>query len=197
MLAECNHPLLKPETALKPKTVALLGEVDIAPALDLLEKLPASYWRTQNQSKQNNYPVFHSTDHIVMRFVDSNEDPRSFTTHLSWNLFGAVLLPVMSAVSAYLDITNPVYPKAMLARLKAQSVIDPHIDHGSSHALVHKIHVPLVSHADVEFLVGGTSSCLRPGYAYEVNNLIEHGASNATSNDRIHFVFEVFDGLTA
>jgi len=81
----------------------------------------------------------------------------------------------------------------MFARVKARSKIDEHIDRGSSHKLVHKIHVPLISAPDIEIIVDKQSFYLEPGQAYEVNNLQRHGVSNPTNIDRTHFIFEVFD----
>jgi len=173
--------------------VDFLCNVDIAPVLGAINKTPETYWRRQDQSKQNAYPVFHSTEHIVMRFVDSNDDPREFKSFTSWRLYCSVILPIMDQVSSYLKITNPVYPKAMFARLKARSRIDEHIDHGSSHKQVHKIHVPLTSLPDIHFKVNNETFYLQPGCAYEVNNLVKHGVDNPTDSDRIHFIFEVFD----
>jgi len=74
----------KPGAVLKPKAICNLGRVDVSKLLSTLEKIPESYWGRQDRQKENNYPVFHSTQHIVMRFVEPNQDPRGFTTHLSW-----------------------------------------------------------------------------------------------------------------
>lgn len=177
----------------KPEHISTICEVDIAPLLVLIDKLPTHYWDQQNLLKRNEYPVFHSTEHIVMRFVGANDDPRDFTTNLSWGLFSATLLPIMAKVSNCLKITAPNYPKVMFARLRANSNIEQHIDHGSSHPRVHKIHVPLVSHQNIEFLISDSKFYLEPGKAYEVNNLKPHGVVNPTPIDRIHLIFEVFD----
>lgn len=186
--------LLPLSKVLKPQTVSLLASVDIGPLYALVSKLPESYWRRQNEVKENEYSVFHSTDHIVMRFVEPNDDPREFKAHLSWKLCESVVMPIMAEISNVLGIANPVYPKAMFARLNAHSEIDLHIDHGSSHALVHKIHVPLISHAEIQFKINDEVFFLQPKHAYEVNNLKPHGVSNPTDIDRVHFIFEVFEG---
>jgi len=183
------------KTVLKPASVKKLCEVDITSALQVLNKLPNSYWLRQDRAKQNDYPVFHSTQHIIMRFTEPNGSPRRHNSYLSWKLFSPAVLPLMNQVSNRLDIKNPVYSKAMLARLKPHSVIEPHIDRGSSYEFVHKIHIPLISQPDVEFIVEDKVFFLQPGYAYEVNNLKKHGVSNPTNINRVHFIFEVFDSV--
>ena len=82
----------------------------------------------------------------------------------------------------------------MLARLEAGRRIDLHVDGGGSHPLVHKIHVPLQTDPRAVLTVGGTRVHLAPGHAWEVNNLVPHEAFNGGAHDRIHFVFEVFEG---
>jgi hypothetical protein len=51
-----------------------------------------------------------------------------------------------------------------------------------------------VTNPDATFLVDGRSFHLEAGTAYEVNNILSHGATNAGAEDRIHFIFEVFEG---
>ena len=42
--------------------------------------------------------------------------------------------------------------------------------------------------------VDGATTHLEAGYAWEVNNLAPHAAFNGGTHDRIHFIFEVFEG---
>jgi len=54
--------------------------------------------------------------------------------------------------------------------------------------------VPLVTNPGVLFLTGETWTHLEVGQAYEVNNIVRHGVVNNGDEDRIHFIFEVFEG---
>lgn len=82
----------------------------------------------------------------------------------------------------------------MLASLAAGRRIDKHVDGGKATRCAHKIHVPVRTEPDATLFVGGAEHHLRKGHAYEVNNVIVHGAFNGGRHDRIHFIFEVFDG---
>lgn len=42
--------------------------------------------------------------------------------------------------------------------------------------------------------IDGADFHLAAGYAWEVNNLVAHGVFNGGAQDRVHFIFEVFDG---
>jgi len=180
----------------KPASIQWLAEVDTSELTHNVCKLTNAFWQRANSTKQNKYPVFHSTEHIVLRFVDANQDPREFQTHASWHLFASYCLPLMAQVANCLKIQNPIYPKAMFARLKARSIIEQHIDHGSSHKQAHKVHIPLITNEDTTFTIAKESFSLLAGNAYEVNNLTWHGVNNNSDQDRVHFIFEVFDNPT-
>ena len=100
----------------------------------------------------------------------------------------------MVQASAPYGYAEPVYPKAMLARLAAGRGIDPHTDCGGMNPFTHKIHVPLETTPRATLAVAGAAFHLEAGYAWEVNNLADHGAFNGGGQDRIHFIFEVLEG---
>lgn len=187
-----TNQLKPPVIVTKPNCVQVLGTINIEPLLSIINRFPEHFWERENATKDNDYPVFHSTKHIVLRFIEHQKDPRFYYSKPSWQALACNLLPLMNEVSDRLGIKAPEYPKAMFARLQAGGRIDPHIDHGISHKHVHKIHIPLISHPDVVFFTAGNTYYLEPGKAYEVNNLKEHGVDNPSDIDRVHFIFEVF-----
>ena len=111
-----------------------------------------------------------------------------------WNVWRTCLLPVMAEAAAPYGFAQPVYPKAMLAGLAAGRAIDPHTDSGGMNPFVHKIHMPLQTNPRAMLTSGGATFHLEAACAYEVNNLAPHGAFNGGAEDRIHFIFEVFEG---
>ena len=81
------------------------------------------------------------------------------------------------------------------ARLEAGHELDLHVDGESSNPLVRKIHVPLDTNPRAIRHVDGADFHLEVGQGYEVNNPpVPHGAFNGGETDRIHLIFEVFDG---
>ena len=178
----------------KPAGIRPLGPVDVGPLTAMLERLSENVWRWEDARKDNDFACFHHTRHVLFRFIDDNRDARRFTSYPGWWIWRRSLLPVMARASAAYGFAEPVYPKAMLARLAAGHGIDRHMDGGGSNLHTHKIHVPLQTGPAAVLTVDGADFRLEAGHAYEVNNLLPHGAFNGGGRDRIHFIFEVFDG---
>lgn len=178
----------------KPKHIADLGPIDIAPFLGVLEALSEPVWRKEDSVKDNNFSCFHHTQHIVLRFIAPDHDPRHILVKPAGLMLGPVIEPLLRAAVAGLGFHEPVFPKAMFARLDARSYIDEHIDGQSSNPLVHKLHIPLVTNPDVFMTIGGARYHLAPERLYEVNNIVPHAVENGGDTARIHFIFEVFEG---
>ena len=182
----------------KPATVRRLGPVDASALTAQVARLSHEAWRREDGVKENRFPCFHHTRHVIFRFIAGNEDPRHFYSDPSWRVWSRWLLPPMTRAASVYGFAEPVFPKAMLARLEAGQWIDTHIDTNrdepGSHPLVHKVHIPLQTEPGAVVTVRGASTHLAPGYAWEVNNLAPHGAFNGGTRDRIHFIFEVFEG---
>ncbi len=183
-----------PPRVRKPKEgVRLLGPVDIAPLESILARLTENLWRAEDESKPNKFSCFHHTRHMIFRFC-SFRDVRVFRSRPAWRIWSGSLLPVMAEASAAYGFSEPVFPKAMFARLAAGHRIDVHTDGYSAACQAHKIHVPVRTEAAAVIEVDGIERHLRQGHAYEINNLMSHSAFNAGDRDRVHFIFEVFDG---
>lgn len=176
----------------KPPGIRPLGIVDIAPLQATLAQFTENVWRTHDTAKPNKFDCFHHTRHVVFRFCDF-QDPQVFESNAGWKIWGRSLLRVMGQASAPLGLSEPVHPKVMFASLSAGHRIDVHIDGGAAAARTHKIHIPVRTEPAATFIVDGVESHLRKGFAYEVNNTLPHGAFNGGREDRVHFIFEVFD----
>ena len=185
----------------KPARVRRLGTVPVEPLRRQVARLSERVWRREDRAKENDYACFHHTRHIIFRFIEGNRDPRRFYSNPGWAVWRPLLLPVMAHAAAPYGYARPVYPKAMLARLMAGHRIDRHVDRPrdgtGSHPYVHKIHVPLETDPAAVLHVDGTDFHLEAGHAWEINNLLVHGAFNGGETDRIHFIFEVFEGARA
>ena len=190
----------------KPALVQRLGAVDVAELRAHAGRLSERVWRREDATKENDFVCFAHTRHVVFRFIPGNRTPLQYYSTPIWTIWERLLLSVMTQASASYGYARPVYPKAMLARLAAGRGIDVHVDQEpdrtgafaqASHALTHKIHVPLETDPRAVLTVGGADFHLEAGYAWEVNNLAPHGAFNGSERDRVHFIFELFDGSRA
>lgn len=170
-----------------------LGPVDIGALAPLVARISDDTWQAEDARKENDFAVFHHTRHIVFRFTPGNRTPLDFYSTPAWTVWSPVLLPIMRAAIRDYAFVSPEFPKAMLARLEAGHVIDPHRDGAGSNLLTHRIHIPVQTNPGALFCAGGEVRHLALGQAYEVNNIGEHSARNDGAQDRIHFIFEVFE----
>lgn len=178
----------------KPDTVRDLGPVDIGKLLGALEQVPDRIWEHEDSVKDNPFACFHQSRHIIFRFVHRDNDPWNFAPKPLWAVWQPLLLPVMRQAIAPYAFVDPVFPKAMLARLRAHGEIKRHRDGPGTNLVTHKIHVPLQTNALAMFEAGDAVVHLERGRAYEVNNVGPHAVRNGGDQDRIHFIFEVFEG---
>ena len=178
----------------KPKTIKCLGPVEVAPLLARVRQLSDKAWTAENSGKENDFEVFHKTQHMIFRFIRGNVDALDYYEQPAWPIWASLIQPVMDqAVQAY-GYVKPVFPKIMLAKLAAGHDIPSHTDGAGSNLQVHKVHVPLISNPDAVMCVGSDQQHLKVGWAYEVNNIAPHGVRNEGSEDRVHLIFEVHEG---
>lgn len=183
----------------KPAAVRDLGTVDCAELRTHVRRLSERAWQRADATKENRYGCFVHTRHIVFRFIPGNRTPLVFYSTPAWQVWQRRLLPVMAQAAAAYGYAEPIYPKAMLARLEAGHEIPLHVDTetGDSHQFTHKIHVPIETNPQATLTAGGADFHLETRHAFEVNNITAHGACNGGAQDRIHFIFEVFEGASA
>jgi len=185
-----------PEVLL-PDSIRDLGPVDVSPFEALLGRFSERFWEVEDARKENDFGVFHSTDHIILRFLREADDPRTFYDRGSWAVVEPRLRPSLDKIVAPYDFADPVYCKAMFARLQPHAVIDRHRDAARGNRLCHKIHVPVITSPSVWFEAGDRRRHLERGRAYEVNNVDPHSAGNNSDEPRVHFIFEVYDGANS
>lgn len=177
----------------KTTSVRHLGEVDITTLRDAVLAIPDSVWDAHDAEKPNKFDSLDKTRHIVFRFVDNTRDWRASHDKPVWAQWSHLLEPVMSQAVRNYGYARGAYPRVMLARMSPGGVIKPHIDANPAAKWPHKIHVPLLTNNQVEFLVGATTHYFPVGHAVEVNNLGPHAVRNASEFDRIHLIFEFYD----
>jgi hypothetical protein len=178
----------------KPSTIKDLGSIDITPLKALMMRLSETAWDKEDARKENKFDCFHhTTKHVIFRFIEGNRDHRVHYANPIWDIWKAVLLPVMGKAIEPYGFAQPEYPKVMFARLAAGKKIVVHTDGAGSNLHTHKIHVPLITNPEAILTTNGESFRLEQGRAYEVNNIAAHGCRNRGEEDRTHLIFEVFE----
>ena len=145
----------------------------------------------EDKYRQEEYEVHHSTESIVLVFVDTDRWPEIIVSQEpGWPRLAEVALPVMN------DIISRFYPpggtviRAMAAKLLAGGVITPHVDKHPSFHHGHRIHIPITTNPRVRFMIDGQPYQFKLGEAYEINNQKKHSVMNKGSDDRITFIFD-------
>jgi hypothetical protein len=78
-----------------------------------------------------------------------------------------------------------------LMRLAPGSHIKPHRDHDLDAASgIARIHVPVSTNPQVEFLLNGTRVDMEPGSAWYLRLRDEHSVANLGTSDRVHLVID-------
>ena len=78
-----------------------------------------------------------------------------------------------------------------LMRLTAGSVIKEHRDHDlAAEWGTARIHIPIITNADVEFLVNRTPVTMEPGSAWYLRLSDPHSVANRGTSDRVHLVID-------
>ncbi|HEX4241761.1 MAG TPA: aspartyl/asparaginyl beta-hydroxylase domain-containing protein [Steroidobacteraceae bacterium] len=139
--------------------------------------------------RQQDYDVHAQTQSIILLFCDGWPDV-TVSRGNGWDLLAAQAMPVIEQVVGKSYGGGGTLLRAMMTRLAPGRRIARHKDGHPSFAIAHRIHIPLVTNDDVEFVVGSERVPPRAHFAFEINNLLLHHVSNNGSTDRIHFIFD-------
>jgi hypothetical protein len=177
----------------KTQSIRKLGTVDIERLREAVLAISEEQWNAENAAKPNRFGALDATRHIIFRFVSDFVDWRQSYDRPPWSDWKPLLEPVLTAATADYGYARAAFPRVMLARMGPGGVIHPHRDTNPAAQWPHKIHVPLVTNADVTFFVDDVPYHFAEGEAVEVNNMADHAVTNRGTTDRIHLIFEYFD----
>jgi quercetin dioxygenase-like cupin family protein len=127
-------------------------------------------------------PLRSNSSHVLRLYIDPAR-PHAFAN-----------TPELDRCPYFLEVIEqfrcPVQA-ARLLRLAAGSKIVEHRDHQVS--LAHgeaRIHIPIVTNPDVEFILGGEPLRLAPGECWYLNVDLPHSLANRGTTDRVHLVID-------
>ena len=86
--------------------------------------------------------------------------------------------------------------KMQLSKMNGKgSIIKPHIDNGLEFLFCHRIHIPIITNANIYFFIEDKKFNLKCNNVYEVNNYKEHSVINMNENDfeRIHLIIDFIE----
>ena len=165
-----------------------LGNFDCRALTEKVLSLGEDAW-AGDPRRQQDYDVHAQTQSIILLFCDGWPQ-LTVSRGNGWDLLAAEAVPVMDAVVESHYPAGGSVIRAMMARLLPGCRIARHMDSHPSFAVAHRIHVPLVTNAGVEFIVGDERVPPRPHFAFELNNRMYHRVANNGDTGRIHFIFD-------
>ena len=82
------------------------------------------------------------------------------------------------------------FVRANLVRLQSGGTITEHTDNNFSLVHSHRVHLPIITNAEVGFMVGNKSINMKEGELWEINNRRLHSVNNAGPEDRVHLILD-------
>ena len=167
-----------------------LGAVDSTPLIEAVLAQEEAAW-LEDKYRQEAFEVHHSTQSIVLLFVDMDRWPDIVVKQEpGWPRLKDVALPLMNDIISRHYAPGGSVIRAMAAKLVAGGKITPHVDRHPSFHAGHRIHVPVTTNPRVRFMIDGRPYQFKVGEAYEINNQKTHSVMNKGSEDRITFIFD-------
>lgn len=108
----------------------------------------------------------------------------------AWHGMGEVTAPYLAGVLSHLPGTRAGH--AILTVVMPGHGIPPHTD-AQGAAWRCRVHIPLTTNAESQFVVDGEAHHMDVGSAYIVNTEAEHSVVNGGSTPRIHLMFDVYE----
>jgi hypothetical protein len=167
--------------------VRTLGPVDHLALKAAIMGASAQAW-LEDDTRQKSFEQHKQTQSLVMLFSATWPNP-AVEQRSGWEIMSEPANALMEGIIAAHYPPGGRVIRAVAAKLMAGGRIALHKDSHPSFAAAHRIHVPLVTNPDVDFVIRGVSHHLDEGVAYEVSNLDFHAVTNR-GPDRIHFIFD-------
>jgi hypothetical protein len=168
---------------------------------ELREKVllqPESFWEVDQLNRaalagdRAGRAVFFYND--MPAFVDRGTLQEAKAGHV--NVVRYADRPLFSEIQQLVDTDiKPHFAKCdimrvQLAELPPGGIITPHRDVNIL-AAVHRLHVPLVTHKGVKFIIAGQRFFLEEGKLYDLNNVVLHSVENKSDIVRIHLLVDM------
>lgn len=174
------------------------GDVDVVDLIGTMNSLPPEFWasdrasRTKHAGDRPGDAVFFFNDSPAFVTRRTMRESRSGNVNVlrctDRPLFGEIATLIETAIAPHFPDCAPM--RVQLAELPAGQVIPPHRD-GSMLALIHRLHVPLVTNPGVKFFVRGRPFELKVGRLYDLNNVAPHSVRNDGDATRVHLMVDM------
>src|SRR5512135_973905 len=160
-----------------------LGMTDVSALRERVMAFTEEDWNRDNW-RRTQFKAHQQTTTIPLIFDEDFRHARP-TIRPDYAALRAQVEPVLALIRRHYDQdpglrrlqddSGPAYPvRILLARLCPGGVIPAHMDRIFSLAHAHRVHVPVVTHEDVKFVIDGRRQPMREGEIWEINNRRAH-----------------------
>jgi hypothetical protein len=180
------------------KPIVEHGTADIAQLREKMLQQPTAFWEIDRKSRTKlagdrpgNAVFFYNDLPPCVERLPLIEARSGFV-----NVLHYVSRPLFAEIQTLIKTKIiPLFPncdvlRVQLAELPPGQAIKPHYDRGIL-ALIHRLHVPIVSHPQVKFVIAGQSFFLEEGMLYDLNNVVVHSVENNSDVMRIHLMVDM------
>ena len=170
------------------------GRLDAAALRACTDLQSADAWRA-DPFRQENFAI-HSDTETIYLIYDRDFRHVSPTTLPKFEEFSGAMQPFIELISERFAHDGWVV-RCVLAKLRAGGRIGLHEDLGCSLRQSHRIHIPVITNANVRLTVGDESIHMQAGEIWEINNTRLHGAENPGPGYRVHLIVDWAQPLSA
>jgi aspartyl/asparaginyl beta-hydroxylase (cupin superfamily) len=81
--------------------------------------------------------------------------------------------------------------KALFINLPAGKEVLSHKDSGDYLGMSRRIHIPIITNSDVDFIINNEAINMKYGECWEINNNKYHYVNNRSTQDRVHLLIDI------
>jgi hypothetical protein len=164
-----------------------IGRVDVNPLLEIVLRQTEADWNA-DASRQQAFEVHRHTKSIPLIY-DRDFRHSNPTRRAKFFECQHVLEPIFAMIAGvYADEGQVI--RCLLARLAPGGAIPAHVDSGYSLRHSHRVHIPVITHDKVSFVIAGEEVRMAEGEAWEINNCRPHAVANHGDAARVHLIVD-------
>lgn len=161
-------------------------DFNVAALRNKIEQIPADKWLESERERL--FAVHKDTQSLLLVLFEDFKHKKPDYLEPYFELQNE-LKPVIDYIAGYYQ-NNGFIVRVLLAKLLAGGKIPHHTDAGFSLLNCHRVHIPIITNDEVDFVVGGEEINMQAGEFWEINNGVDHAVENRSDQDRIHIIVD-------
>lgn len=172
------------------KNFDFVGLVDVLSLKNNVIQLNDKIWE-EHQFRQKNAKTHKKTKTIELMWdLDSLNSLEKGTITENFKLLD--IPNFLKKIKNFYELKygNGEFVRVLIVKLEKKSKITPHVDSGIGLIMAKRTHIPIITNANVIFIVGGEEKNMKEGEIWEIDNQSVHSVENNSDIDRIHLIID-------